>query len=258
MKLLKEIHADVSSTIKWTHHNDSKTATFVDNTNILHELRFTPISDTTWSVLLERNFNTSMHTYSTVFSAFSQMFEHLDLFELIIHSNRLNEKETMQVIKEIKHIYDYNVHSTNDGLYELCRGIENSSAEILTEEPNTSLMYHKLFPNKRLLRDLESRGYKFQMGNGLKIYKQHYASVHRGSGPSKRRTLQSVVILKDGKIFRKIPKSKWVQLADVSDQNSVSWGTLFMKKMMARENENIKKRKAKLAQHRKDRLNKVA
>jgi hypothetical protein len=136
----------------------------------------------------------------------------------------------------------------------LCNENTLDHKELLIEEPNTSLMYHKLFRNKQLLRDLEGLGYTFQMGSGLKIYKKYYSSTHRGSGPSQRRTLQSIVIMKDGVFFRKIPKAKWVQLADPSDKDSLSWGELFMKKILQDHQKNHELRKQKLMKKREERL----
>lgn len=151
--------------------------------------------------------------------------------------------ETLQFMFDLDIYRDGGSIVVENGNHQLMDG-----TEVLTEEPNTSLMYHKLFPNRRLLRDLEGVGYKFQMGNGLKIYKKFYASTHRGSGPTKRRTLQSIVILKDGQFFRKIPKSKWVQLADPSDMHSETWGVMFMKKLLKGEQEKLSAKHDALSQ----------
>jgi hypothetical protein len=106
----------------------------------------------------------------------------------------------------------------------------------LTEEPNSSLMFHKLFPNRRLLRDLESRGYEFVMGDGLKLQRQYFSSQHRAnSGPKRQRMIQTLIIFKKGKFFRKIPKSSWVQLVDPSDGESKTFGEVFMKKLLQKE-----------------------
>jgi len=251
--MLREIYDDVTCNINWSQ-DPNCIAQFNDSAGNIHNIKFTIVESSKWEVAVDDSIHHHLNTYSTIFSAFSQMFEHLYPFELTIHCNPLNEKHAIQVIKEINSIYDYSAIKTSTG-FVLTRGVDVDN-EILTEEPNTSLMYHKLFPDKRLLRDLESRGYTFQMGNGLKIYKQYYSSVHRGSGPSKRRTLQSIVILKDGRLFRKIPKAKWVQLADPSDQHSDTWGTLFMRKMKKHEQDRIQTRKQKLQDHRKARLTK--
>jgi len=120
---------------------------------------------------------------------------------------------------------------------------KNMDLQQLTEEPNSSLMYHKLFPNRRLLRDLESKGYSFDMGAGLKLQRQYFGSQHRNtSGPKQQRMIQSLVIMKDGKFFRKIPKASWVQLVDPSDQNSKTFGEVFMTKLLQQENDLYKAR----------------
>lgn len=107
---------------------------------------------------------------------------------------------------------------------------------MLTEEANTSLMYHKLFPNRKLLRSLEARGYQFIMGDGLKLQRQYFSSQHRtNGGPKRQRMIQSLVILKDGQMFRKIPKSNWVRLVDPSDKNSLTFGEVFMRKILQQE-----------------------
>lgn len=117
----------------------------------------------------------------------------------------------------------------------------------LSEEHNTSLMYHKLFPNTRLLRDLEAKGYKFEMGSGLKLQRKYFASQHRNSsGPRRQRMIQSLVIFKDGKFFRKIPKASWVQLVDPSDKDSKTFGEVFMRRLLDDENRRYKEREQKL------------
>lgn len=120
---------------------------------------------------------------------------------------------------------------------------------MLTEEPNTSLMYHKLFPNKKLLRDLESRGYKFDMGSGLKLHRKYFASKHRNSsgGPKQQRTIQSLVIFKDNKFFRKIAKATWVNLVDPSDKHSITFGEVFMGKLLDNEVKKHKQRQQYIA-----------
>lgn len=118
----------------------------------------------------------------------------------------------------------------------------------LTEEHNTSLMYHKLFPNTRLLRDLEAKGYKFEMGGGLKLQRRFFSSTHRNSsgGPRRQRMIQSLIILKNGKFFREIPKAAWVQLVDPSDKDSKTYGEVFMRKLLDHEIEQYKQREQAL------------
>lgn len=117
----------------------------------------------------------------------------------------------------------------------------------LDEEHNTSLMYHKLFPNKRLLRDLEAKGYKFEMGDGLKLHRKYYASQHRtSSGPRKQRMIQTLLIFKNGKFFRKVTKAAWVQLVDPSDKDSTTFGEVFMRKLLDEENRRFKEREAQI------------
>lgn len=107
---------------------------------------------------------------------------------------------------------------------------------MLTEEHNSSLMYHKLFPNSKLRKELESRGYTFKMGDGLKLQRKFFSSQHRaGSAPKRQRMIQSLIILKDGRMFRQIPKAAWVQLVDPSDKDSLTFGEVFMKKLLKLE-----------------------
>lgn len=151
----------------------------------------------------------------------------------------------MQTISVIYLIHVLWIFGINIVLYKTFTN--NMLAEILSEEHNTSLMYHKLFPNHRLLRDLQAKGYSFEMGSGLKLQRQYYASQHRNSsGPKRQRMLQTIVVFKDGKFFRKIPKASWVQLVDPSDQKSVTFGELFMKKLLDTEMQQYNQAEQKL------------
>jgi len=122
----------------------------------------------------------------------------------------------------------------------------NLLGSMLVEEPNSSLMYHKLFPDVTTLRDLENIGYTFKMGAGLAISKQHYATSHRGSKSASRRSLQTIIIMKDGNMFRKMPKAKWVQLVDPSDKDSITYGVRFMKQLLKDHTDKLQSRWDKL------------
>lgn len=239
MDFLKRVLTDTTNSINWegvgTHH---MCATIADDMSIT----FTK-SENAW--VCEGAFN--IDRISTVGEVFRQFIQTtLDTNKLVVPHTF---DDMVHCYESLQFLLDIDVY--RDGVNVVIEFVDHSnvdSDELLTEEPNTSLMYHKLFPNRRLLRDLEGVGYKFQMGSGLKIYKKFYASTHRGSGPSKRRTLQSIVILKDGQFFRKIPKSKWVQLADPSDMHSESWGAMFMKKLLGDEQRKIREKHKKLSQ----------
>lgn len=136
------------------------------------------------------------------------------------------------ICKKMQLFYGCNV-SLSDRCIEITNSNENNT---ITEEHNTSLMYHKLFPNNELLRELEKYGYKFEMGNGIKLHKQFFASKHRNkSGPSRQRTIQTLIIFKNGQMYRQIPKSQWVLLVDPSNAKSKTWGEVFMQKLLAHE-----------------------
>lgn len=127
------------------------------------------------------------------------------------------------------------------------RAINTIMTNILYEEHNTSLMFHKLFPNPKLRQELEARGYEFKMGEGLKLQRAFFGSQHRGkSAPKRQRMIQSLVILKDGMFFRKIPKASWVMLIDPSDKDSLTFGEAFMRKLLKSE---IQKTEARMQRY---------
>jgi hypothetical protein len=229
MKLLKQLHSDLTTTISWIINESERVASFTSYDKTKHLIEFKSIDEMSWDVSLEHNFTHSLKTYSSMISSFIQMNEGCE-YILNISTSEQNISNLSHLINEMDIVYDCNIRKVKDNQYEISNKFYGT--EILSEEPNTSLMYHKLFPSKYLLRKLKEKGYTFKMGEGLKIYKKHYGSTNRGSGPSKRRTLQSIVILKDGKFFRKIPKSKWVQMKDPSDRESSIWGVIFMRKLL--------------------------
>lgn len=104
--------------------------------------------------------------------------------------------------------------------------------ELLNEEANTSLMYYKLFPNQKIIQELGDYGFEFKMGSGLKLMKRHLSRANRASGVHKHRTMQSIVITLNGRLYREIPKAKWVALVDPSDQNSRRYGDIFLDKLL--------------------------
>lgn len=158
--------------------------------------------------------------------------------------------ELLEVLKRNAYFNDLDIYELIEcgSGYTITTGhkLTESRELLLIEEPNTSLMYHKLFPDMNLLRSLENIGYTFRMGLGLKISKQHYATTHRGSKSKDRRKLQSIVILKDGTFYRKIPKAKWVKLVDLTDADSVSFGTRFMKKLLSTHENQLQSKWKKL------------
>lgn len=105
--------------------------------------------------------------------------------------------------------------------------------ELLAEEANTSLMYHKLFPNKTKIRQLEDLGFEFKMGSGTKILKKHLSRASRAGGAHKHRTMQTITILYRKRFFRSFTKAEWVMLVDPTDQNSQTQGDVFLDKMIS-------------------------
>lgn len=105
--------------------------------------------------------------------------------------------------------------------------------ELLVEEANTSLMYHKLFPNKTKIRTLEDLGFEFKMGSGTKILKRHLSRSSRSRGAHKHRTLQTITILYRKRFFRSFTKAEWVMLVDPTDQHSQTKGDVFLDKLIA-------------------------
>lgn len=260
MNLLQRMYEANNKMINWQHDETTSTVGFNDVDDCYRSYTFEQMEDDTWCVDINIIHDEHIATYQSIVDAFVQHNSKNDDLMLEFHTLSKHKDYMLQILKPLKHVHDFLVYEQRDGEFSVFTASKStllehqSQHELLMEEPNTSLMYHKLFPDKRLLRDLETHGYSFQMGSGLKIYKKYYASTHRGSGPSQRRTLQSIVILKDGKFFRKIPKSKWVQLIDPSDKDSVSWGTAFMKKMLANEVGLKQQRKQALLKKRKERL----
>lgn len=256
MNFLEQLHADITREYAWTHKPGDSVASFDDrdgNTVVVEFHR----DDDGWTAHFDRIDEGYSNTYQKIFNSFIQHALQTEYdFKLTVEASENTRTFVSQMVKETVNMNDLDaiVTGTNKLLFHIYEYEGDWDGEVLTEEPNTSLMYHKLFPNKKLLRQLENFGYKFSMGQGLKIYKKHYASTHRGSGPSKRRTLQSLVIHKDGQMFRKIPKPKWVQLVDPSDKDSETWGTVFMKKMLKAEEEKQEARKKKLEAKKKERL----
>lgn len=149
-------------------------------------------------------------------------------------------------LKEFIDLYDINIRTEGGTI------LVDTENNFITEEPNTSLMYYKLFKNKTLLRKLESFGYKFKMGSGLKLQKKAYSTTNRTKSPSKHRTMQSIVILKDGRLYRKIPKAAWIQLQDPSDADSKTWGEIFMQKLVDNEERLLKSKLDALSKRKKD------
>lgn len=259
MKFLTEIHSDISTNLKWRLDESTISVGFNSVDDVWEDREFEKHNDNRWVLNME-NFHTEhVNTYIDIVSAFAQMKEKSDNLILEIHTKNTKRDTIINMARVMKHVHDYLVYEREgvDGgtIFVLCKDMVLEHTELLMEEPNTSLMYHKLFPNKRLMKQLEALGYTFQMGSGLKIYKKYYSSTHRGSGPSQRRTLQSVVLMKDGSFFRKIPKAKWVQLADPSDKDSLTWGELFMKKILADHQKKTEDKRQKLLAKREERLN---
>lgn len=260
MNLLEKIYRDANAPLTWRLEESAISVGFTDIDDCWREHVFEETGDNAWRVTLFELHTDHICVYQRIVDAFAQQQEKNENLTLRIETKKSLREYFTQILTPLKDLHDFLIYETIDGDFLTLTASKTymfesqRMKEILTEEPNTSLMYHKLFPDKKLLRDLESKGYSFQMGSGLKIYKKYYASTHRGSGPSQRRTLQSIVILKDGKFFRKIPKAKWVQLQDPSDKDSVTWGTIFMRKMLADHNTKQQLRHDALMRKRQERL----
>jgi hypothetical protein len=113
--------------------------------------------------------------------------------------------------------------------------------QILTEERNSLLMKHNLFPDQRLLRQLERYGFKFKSSR-KQFGKRMYGIFHRGSQASGR-TVQTLIIFKEDVFFREIPKKTWVALVDPEDATSETYGVVYMRKLLQKE----KQRREKMA-----------
>lgn len=107
-------------------------------------------------------------------------------------------------------------------------------------------MYYKLFPNRTKIRTLEDLGFQFKMGSGQKILKQHLSRSSRARGVHSHRTLQNIVILYNGRFFRKFTKAQWMMLLDPSDKDSQTYGDKFLDELINRFGEANKKRQEEL------------
>lgn len=105
--------------------------------------------------------------------------------------------------------------------------------ETLLEEPNTSLMFYKLFPDQRITRQLECYGFTFQMGGGKKNLKTVLSRAHRSRGVHTQRSKQTILILHHGRIFREFTTEKWSSHIDPSDKDSKTHGQAFLEKLLA-------------------------
>lgn len=223
MSLLNELYNDVRTSFDWDIDNGTHTSYFGSSS-----IEFNGSDDCTIvnPVVNESDFN-KIATITDIIKSFISAHNPR---ELILESSNLQIQQLFHTAFErVAGMYGYGCMVEDSSLI-MCKNLE-----FLSEEPNSSLMYHRMFPNKRLNAELESYGYKFRDGGGMKLMRKHMGTTNRNSGPHERRTMQSIVIFKDGRIFRKIAKQKWNQLVDPSDKDSETWGVKFQRKMVATE-----------------------
>lgn len=223
MSLLNDLYQDVRSSIKWGDTDNHITATF-GNSEVVFEC-----VDDQWTVnpvLLETDKDIST-TVKDLVAAFISKYSPQTL---LVESDDAAVRNVFEyAFNVVGSMYSYSVDLFEHSV------VLGEQVEILEEEPNSSLMYHRMFPDKRLNAELEAYGYKFRDGSGLKLMRKTMGSTNRNSRPHERRTMQSIIIFKDGRIFRKIAKQKWNQLVDPSDKDSETWGVTFQRKMVAAE-----------------------
>lgn len=223
MSLLNDLYQDVRSSVKWGDTDNHIKATF-GNSEVVFEC-----VDDQWivnPVLLETDKDIST-TVKDLVAAFISKYHPQTL---LVESDDASVRNVFEyAFNVVGGMYNYGVELFEHSI------VLGEQVEILEEEPNSSLMYHRMFPDKRLNAELEAYGYKFRDGSGLKLMRKTMGSTNRNSRPHERRTMQSIIIFKDGRIFRKIAKQKWNQLVDPSDKDSVSWGVAFQRKMVAAE-----------------------
>lgn len=223
MSLFDDIYNDIRSVVDWDIVGANPTATFGNS-----EITFTE-SDGVWivnPVVSESEKNLT----STIKDLMITFISKHSPTKVLVESEDASTRNTFEyVFDAVGGMYNYSMIADGHTL-EL-----EQQVEYLQEEPNSSLMYHRMFPNKRLNAELESYGYTFRDGSGMKLMRKTMGSTNRNSRPHERRTMQSVIIFKDGRIFRKIAKQKWNQLVDPSDKDSETWGVAFQRKIVASE-----------------------
>ncbi|MFY0655374.1 MAG: hypothetical protein JXR12_01220 [Neptunomonas phycophila] len=223
MSLLNDLYQDVRSSINWGDTDNHIKATFGNSV-----VTFECVEDQ-WivnPVLIETDKDIS----TTVKDMIASFLSKHQPQTLLIESDDASVRNIFEyAFNAVRGMYNYNMDLFEHTI------VLGEQVEILEEEPNSSLMYHRMFPDKKLNAELESYGYKFRDGSGLKLMRKTMGSTNRNSRPHERRTMQSIIIFKDGSIFRKIAKQKWNQLVDPSDSQSVSWGVAFQRKMVAAE-----------------------
>ncbi len=229
MSLLNDLYKDIRSDVNWTTSNGITTAVYENGT-----VTFKPdSSDGDWIVEVAISEYKSDTIKSIISKFISKFTPNKILVERGIDEHRSVFEYVFNVVGEL---FEYGVIQSENSL------LLDSAVEFITEEPNSSLMYHRLFPNKRVNAELEAYGYKFRDGSGMKLSRKHFGQTNRNSGPSERRTMQSIIIFKDGRVFRKIAKQKWNQLVDTSDAESESWGVAFQRKIIADERRQRKEK----------------
>jgi hypothetical protein len=241
VKLLTTLHEDLTRPFEWSQPSKTKTLCSFEYDG-KHTIVEGNLSNNLWSIDLTR-VPLSANLISTLFNIVERHYTvaQRDNTSLSLRGYGDCAEVLRPICERLKLFYGCDFYQT-DRQFIIN---ENQIDDILTEEHNTSLMYHKLFPNLRLLRDLEAFGYKFEMGSGLKLHKQFFASKHRNkSAPTRQRTIQSLVIFKNGEMYRQIPKANWVMLVNPSDYNSKTWGEKFMEKLLAHEQKILSDRLA--------------
>lgn len=234
MSLLSKLHNETHVPIDWIIEEGQSYCAIFDHNDTPIVISCTECSTTKqWIIDLTLVPLTEATTLpiQNIIDRIFQMVNHTDTnIKLVNYGDYASIMES--ICKNISLWYEVDYYKS-DRCYTI---VPTQPGDLLVEEHNTSLMYHKLFPNYSLLRELEAFGYSFEMGAGLKLQKKFFASQHRNvSGPRRQRSIQSLLILKNGLFFRQIPKPQWVMLVDPTDNNSKTWGEMFMRKLLDTE-----------------------